>query len=172
MKNLSEIKPFVDEQEIFAVPDVRIIGVAERCELHTGNNDDVMKAWQRFCEDDVQAKLESLPRFMANGFIAWTGDCPEGSKHYTYMPSVICPAGTPVPEGLDYRDLPASYTAKGEYGDDIGGVISKFEPLGFATCYNDFGWNAELYLDEEEDNPPRENCSPFRWLVPCMNKGN
>lgn len=40
------------------------------------------------------------------------------------MPAVICPAGTPVPEGLDDRDLPAFYVVKGAYGDEIGEVVA------------------------------------------------
>ena len=167
VKNINEIKPFVEEQEVFVMPEVRIIGITGRCKLHTGSNDDVMEVWQRL-DDAVWAKMENLPRVMPNTVLGWTGDCPEGSDTYSYIISVVCPAGTPVPEGLDYRDLPASYVAKGEYGDDIGGVVNKFTPKGFVTCYTDLGWNAELYLDEEEKNPPKENCSPFRWLVPCV----
>ena len=165
MKNINEMKSFVNEQEIFIMPDVRIIGIEGRCKLHTGNND-VVAVWQRF-NDTVTAKLEKLPRAIPKALLGWTGDCPEGSDYYSYIISIVCPAETPVPDGLVYRDLPASYVAKGEYGDDIGGVISKFTSNGFKTCYTDLGWNAELYLDDEEENPPKENCSPFRWLVPC-----
>ena len=167
MKSVNEIKAFVEEQEIFIMPEVRIIGIKGCCKLHIGNND-VMETWQRF-DDSVTAKLENLPRAMPKALLGWTGDCPEGSDTYSYIISVMCPAGTPVPEGLDYRDLPSSYVAKGEYGDDTGGVISKFTTKGFVTCYTDLGWNAELYLDEEENNPPKTDCpQPFRWLVPCV----
>ncbi len=83
------------------------------------------------------------------------------------MPAVISPADTPVPEGWDYRDLPASYVAKGAYGDEVGDVVAKLKVHGYHTCYTDLGWNAELYFYEEEANPPKQDCSPFRWLVPC-----
>lgn len=116
----------------------------------------------------VEKTIRSLPQIVENGFISWTGDSPKGSNYYTYMPAVICPANTPVPEGLDYRDLPASYVAKGEYGDEINDVVNKFMTDGFITCYTDLGWNAELYLYDEEKNPPKNDCSPFRWLVPCV----
>ena len=166
MKNINVIKPFVDEQEIFIMPEIRIIGLEGRCKLNCGN-DDVMALWEK-ADDEFFAKLESLPRAIPDAVLGWTGNCPEGSDTYSYIISVACPAGTTVPNGCAYRDLPASYVAKGEYGDDIGGVISKFTPYGFTTCYTDLGWNAELYLSDEEDNPPKQNCSPFRWLVPCV----
>lgn len=165
MKNINEIKPFIEEQEIFIMPDVRIIGKAYRCTFSWEETpwDKIWDEWE-----SAQKVIATLPRIVETGWISWTGDSPEGSDYYTYMPSVICPANTPVPDGLDYRDLPASYVAKGEYGDEIGGVIGKFTPNGFITCYTDLGWNAELYLYEEEENPPVKDCSPFRWLVPCV----
>jgi len=165
MKALREIKPFVAEQEIFTMPNVRIIGKAYRCTF-SWQETPWQKIWDEF--GAVGETLKQLPKILENGFISWTGDSPEGSAHYTYMPAVICPEGTPVPEGLDFRDLPASYVAKGEYGDAVGGVVAKFLPQGFATCYTDLGWNAELYLHDEEENPPAPDGTPFRWLVPCV----
>jgi len=169
MRNIDEIKSFVEEQEIFIMPEVRLIGVEGRCKLNAGN-EDVIAVWRKFGEihDKFPTVLDSLPRAIPNALLGWTGDCPEGSDTYSYFISVACPAGTTVPDGYSYRDIPASYVAKGEYGDDIGGVISKFNPKGFITCYSDLGWNAELYLDDEEKNPPKTDCSPFRWLVPCV----
>ena len=166
MKHINEIKPFVDEQEIFIMPEIRIIGLEGRCKLNCGN-DDVLALWEK-ADDEFFTKLENLPRAIPDAVLGWTGDCPEGSDTYSYIISIACPAGTAVPNGLSYRDIPSSYVAKGEYGDDIGGVICKFTPNGFITCYTDLGWNAELYLSDEEDNPPKQNCSPFRWLVPCV----
>ena len=168
MKNIHEIKPFVEEQEFFLMPEVRIIGIEGRCKLHTGSNADVMEVWQRF-DETVTAKLDILPRAMPNALLGWTGDCPEGSDTYSYIISAICPADTPVPEGLVYRDLPASYVAKGRYGDGLNDVVNTFTSKGFLTCYIDLPWNAELYLDDEENNPPIKDChQPFRWLVPCV----
>jgi predicted transcriptional regulator YdeE len=169
VKSINEIKSFVEEQEIFIMPEVRLIGIEGRCKLNAGNKE-VLDLWQKFGEinDKYPAVLDSLPRAIPNALLGWTGDCPKGSDTYSYFISVACPSGTTVPDGYSYRDIPASYVAKGEYGDDIGGVINKFTPNGFITCYTDLGWNAELYLDDEEKDPPKNNCSPFRWLVPCV----
>ena len=169
MKSLNEMKAFVEEQEIFFMPGVRIIGKAYRCTFSWKETpwDRIWNEWK-----EMQEVLSSLPKVLSNGWISWTGDSPEGSDYYTYMPCVICPAGTFVPEGLDYRDLPASYVAKGEYGAEINDVIMKFISQGYKSCYTDLGWNAELYLYDEENNPPKDNCSPFRWLVPCTKDEN
>lgn len=165
MKDISQIVPFIAEQEIFKMPDVRIIGKAYRCTFEWEQT-----PWEKIWNDweSIQKVLKLLPKILLNGWISWTGDSPEGSNYYTYMPCVICPKNTPVPEGLDYRDLPASYVAKGDYGAEINDVVAKFLSAGYKTCYTDLGWNAELYLYEEENNPPKTDCSPFRWLVPCI----
>ena len=42
---------------------------------------------------------------------------------------------------------------------------SKFRPLGYATCYTDLGWDAKLFLDEDEIS--QHLNSPCRWLVLC-----
>jgi hypothetical protein len=83
-----------------------------------------------------------------------------------YMPGIICPAGTPVPQGLDSRDLPASFVARGVYSDEVNDVIHRFVPLGFTTCYTDLGWNAKLFLGD--DAAERHENAPCRWLVPCV----
>jgi len=168
MKNINEMKPFVEEQEIFFMPDVRIIGLELRCKLHDTGENPIPALWGKFFEKGFPAALANLPRAIPNAMLGWTGDCPEGSDTFSYIVSIACPANTPVPEGYTYRDLPSSIVAKGKFGESIGDVINRFTPLGFVTCYTDLGWNAELYFDEEENNPPLTNCDGWRWLVPCV----
>lgn len=166
MKNISEIKPFVEEQEIFIMPEIRLIGVEGRCNL---NGDDEPTIHSEARKKGFPNVLKDLPRVIPDAVLGWTGECPEGSDTYTHLFSIACPAGTSVPKGFTYRDIPASYVAKGEYGDNIGDVIQKFTPKGFMTCYSDLGWNAELFFDAEQENPPKKDCFPFwRWLVPCV----
>lgn len=164
MKPLSELKPFVAQQEMFTMPQVRIIGKAYCC------FDRTKTPWETIREEFEAAQpiLQALPRLVENAWIAWMGDSPKGSDPHTYMPAVICPADTPVPAGLDYRDLPASFVAKSEYGDTVNNVVHRFRSQGYATCYTDSGWNAQLYFYEEERNPPKQTDTPFRWLVPCV----
>jgi len=168
MKNISElmITP-PEEHEIFIMPDVRVIGIARRC---TFENDGAGLSphedyWNEFLA--FGSVIDSLPLIIKDSMVCWTGDSPKGGNYYTYMPGVLCPADTPVPDGLDYRDLPASFVAKGVHGDqsNMDDVYEYFYPLGFVTCYTDLGWNAKLFIGDEEKK--NHYNSPCRWLVPC-----
>ena len=165
VKDIYELAADMNEQELFMMPDVRIIGKAYRCtfEADMAGQSPHQKYWGEFLA--FRSVIDTLPCIIKGSMVCWTGDCPKGSNYYTYMPGVICPAGTPVPEGLDYRDLPASVVAKGAYGNEVDDVISKFRPLGYSTCYTDLGWDAKLFLDEDEIS--QHLNSPCRWLVPC-----
>lgn len=169
MKEIHELTiTLPEEHEIFIMPDVRIIGIARKC---TFDNDSQgitphEDYWNEFLS--FKPVIERLPFVIKDAMVCWTGDSLKGSNYYTYMPGVICPAGTAVPNGLDYRDLPASYVAKGIYGDErnMGDIFNYFKTLGFTTCYTDLGWNAKLYVG---DNEKANHCnSPCRWLVPCV----
>lgn len=139
VKNISElIARSPEEHEIFYMPDARIIGSVHRCTF----------------EDD-SAGVSPHQEY-------W------GGNYYTYMPGVICPANTPVPDGLDFRDLPASFVAKGIYGDQANmmDVITNIKQLGFTTCYMALGWNVKLFLGDDEKT--KRSNTPCRWLVPCI----
>ena len=167
MRSINELTlTLPEEHEIFIMPDVRIIGIARKClfendSLGTTPHDDY---WNEFIAYD--SVISDLPPIIKDSYVCWTGDSPEGGNYYTYMPGVICPANTPVPSGLDYRDIPASYVAKGVYGDEVADVHNYFRKLGFTTCYTDLGWNAKLFLSDTEKN--NHFNSPCRWLVPCV----
>lgn len=173
MKNINElIAASPEEYEIFMMPNVKVIGIARQC---TFENDSVGLSphedfWNEFFA--FRSIIDRLPLVIKNSMVCWTGDSPKGSNYYTYMPGVICSADTPVPNGLDYRDLPASYVAKGVYGDErnMTDVYEYLKSLGFTTCYTDLGWNAKLFLGEDEKNSHYN--SPCRWLVPCMKINN
>ena len=166
VKDISELTENVKEQEIFFMPDVRIIGRAYICTFAADNAGESLHDdyWNEFFT--LKSKMDRLPRIIKNSMVCWTGDSPKGSDRYTYMPGIICPAGTPVPDGLDFRDLPASFVAKGVYGDEVNDVIHKFIPLGFTTCYTYLGWNAKLFLGDDEAK--KHENTPCRWLVPCI----
>jgi hypothetical protein len=63
------------------------------------------------------SEISRLPPIFIEYMVCWTGDCPAGSNYCAYPPGVLCPANTAVPNGLGFRDLPASFVAKGVYGD-------------------------------------------------------
>ena len=169
MKNLSElIATSPEEHEIFIMPNVRIIGIAKQCTFEDDNagispHEDY---WNEFFS--FRLLIDKLPLVIKDSMVCWTGDCLKEANYYTYMPGVICPADTPVPNGLDYRDLPAAFVAKGVYGDqrNMADVHKYFNELGFAACYTDLGWDAKLFLGDEEKK--NHYNSPCRWLIPCQ----
>lgn len=173
VKNISAIKPFVEEQEIFIMPEIRIIGLEVRLKYRgepEGENP-IPALWRKFFAEGFATGLDKLPKVIPNAWLGWTGDCPEGKSDWcSYIVSGAYPSGTPVPKGYVYRDLYASYVAKGEFGDNVHEVVNKFKPNGFITNYHPVsGWNAELYFLEEQKNPPKKDCYPsWRWLVPCV----
>lgn len=166
-KTMHQLDVHEDAFEILAMPDVRVIGTAHRC---TFNPDET--PWQAIWAAYGAARdaIDALPRVFENGMICWLGDAPIGGGHYTYMPAVICPAGTPVPEGLDFRDLPATLVAKGMYGDDLDAVVRKLTALGYRRRYTDIstdlGWDAELYAAQGLHLSATDD--PLRWMVPCV----
>ena len=169
MKNICELtKRQTEEFEIFLMPKVRIIGIAKKCTFEDDANgiSPHEEYWDKLFS--FRSGLMKLPHIIENSMICWTGDSPAGSNYYTYMPGVICPESTSVPDGLDFRDLPSSYVAKGTYGnqENLSDVISYFKKEGFKTCYTDLGWNAKLFLGDEEIQ--KHFNSPCRWLVPCI----
>jgi hypothetical protein len=172
LKNISEIKPFVEEQEIFIMPEIRIIGIEIRFKYRgepEGENP-IPALWEKFFTEGYAAGLEKLPKIIPNAWLGCTGDCPEGKSDWcSYIISGAYLSGTTVPDGYVYRDLYASYVTKGEYGDDLHEVVNKLKLNGYITNYHPvLGWNAELYFNEEKETPPKKDCFPFwRWLVPC-----
>ncbi len=168
MKKFEQLDVYDEEYEILLMPNVRVIGKAYRCTFNPNET-----PWQKFWDEYNAAQdiISSLPTLLKNGMICWIGDCPVGSDYYTYMPAVICPADTPVPKGLDYRDLPASYVAKGKYVDNLDDVVQKLKQQGFKRRYTDIGtdlgWDAELYTIERANQSSSSN-EGIRWLVPCI----
>jgi hypothetical protein len=172
MKQLNDLKLVIpEEHEIFLMPDVRIIGIARRCtfESDVAGLSPHEEYWNEFLA--FGGVIKRLPLVIKDSMVCWTGDCPKGADYYTYMPGVVFPADTPVPDGLDYRDLPGTYVAKGVFGDqnNMNDVHRYFSQLGFVSCYTDLGWNAKLFLTEDEKR--NHYNTPCRWLIPCA-EGN
>ena len=83
-----------------------------------------------------------------------------------YILGALAPAGSPVPEGLTSRDLPAGIVAKGEFGDELTDTIAKAEAQGYVTAWPPFTWAAELFLLPEDEQSDDTNVMPRHWLVP------
>lgn len=107
---ISEIFPYENRLRFFQLPETRLIGKSIR---HTDETDvsPIPSFWTEYYEK-YYTVVSALPQIIKTN-IAWFGDYEPATKQFTYMICVICPAGTPVPDGFEYRDMPAMTVAHG-----------------------------------------------------------
>lgn len=164
MRNISEIKAFEDEFEVFHLPEVRIIGKEVRNGGSIGNTAPAL--WGQMCESGDIDVLMSLPHVLQNSLYGWTCEYDSKTDTFVYIVCAMTPANTPVPEGFVYRNLIATDCAKGLYGESVQQTVKRAKELGYKNNWERCGWNAELYIQAEEDNPPKQVSEPWHWLVP------
>ena len=164
MRSFSEIKAFEDEFELFYLPGVRIIGKEIRNGGTLGNTAPAL--WTETFQNGAFDILKALPQILQDSSFGWTCEYDAKSDTFIYIVCVMTPADTPVPKGFTYRDIPETACAKGLYGESVPKTIERAKELGYEPNWEPFGWNAELYLQAEEDNPPKQVDMPWHWIVP------
>ncbi len=165
---ISQIKAFENNFEIFVMPAVRVIG--KELIVAYKKKSPVPAFVDKFIVSDEWKTFENLPKIVSDSSFGWTCDYVPETDSFSYLVSTLTPAGTPVPDGFVYRDLQPTLVAKGLYGDSIAHIIKEMKKLGYRTNWDSptCDWNAELYLREEELNPPVKDCKEeCHWLVPC-----
>ncbi len=168
MRNFSEIKAFENNFELFHLSKARVIGMEIRSGGSMGNTAPVV--WKKVFQNGAFDILKSLPQVLNNSFYGWTCDHDAESDTFSYIVCVLTPAGTPVPEGFVYRDIPETICTKGLYGENFFETLERAKELGYEPNWEPYGWNAELYLDAEEDNPPKQVDTPWHWVIPVKVK--
>lgn len=130
MKGVENILPNVRELELFQMPDVRVIGkaITSKC---NGEENPIPAFWSKYFDDGWNKVIDSLPRVIPNTMVGWTGNYIAETDSFTYIVGVVTPAGTLVPVGCDYRDLPASTVAKGILNESIDETVIKLRELGY-----------------------------------------
>lgn len=164
MRSVSEIRPFEEILEIYHLPAFRIIGVEARSGGKLGNTAPAL--WDSVFKSGKDQTLRSLPSLIPESLMGWTCEHDPETDTFVYMVCTITPAGTEVPEGFTFRDWPETLCAKGLFGEDVGQTCERIRPLGYTINWDICPWNAELYMDEEEANPPKQSETPWHWLVP------
>lgn len=164
MKDFFQIKAFDEEFEVYHLPASRIIGREVRNGGTIGNTAPAL--WAQVCNSGEYDTLLTLPRVLQDSTYGWTCEYDKKTDTFVYMVCTLTPADTPVPDGFTYRDIPETLCAKGLYGESVMQTLARAQEAGYANNWANCGWNAELYLRQEEDNPPRKDCDPWRWIVP------
>ena len=165
MLPISSIRPFADDLSFFRLPAARIIGCETRSGGALGNTAPAL--WQKTFSSDAMDALMNLPSLVEAANFGWTMEYDSATDTFVYMVCVLTPADTPVPDGFSFRDLPETDCAVGLYGENVMDTVERAKALGYQPNWECCGWNAELYLAAEEENPPKPQCpEPWRWLVP------
>ncbi|MDR1464576.1 MAG: GyrI-like domain-containing protein [Oscillospiraceae bacterium] len=168
LRPLRALRSFQEAFEIFRLPACRAIGVEQIYKMGEGGEHAAAPQRDRVPRSEVWPILWALPKVIPeDNCIGWTCGWATEPNAFCYLVAVLCPAGTPVPEGCQYRDVPATEVAVGLWGEDMGKVIKRAKKQGYDTHYNDGGccWNFELYLDAETKALPHGN-QEWRWAVP------
>lgn len=171
MRSIEEIRPFQNEFEVFFLPACRVVGYEMRVGLKVaGSKNNPIPAFvNAHLSTDGWRALTAREILIPDAGLGWTCDYKQEDDTFSYIMSVFLPAGASVPEGCRFRDVPEGLVAKGLFGDTIGKVVQRAKAAGYETAWDvpGLGFNAELYLDAEMNNPPakpnREGC---RHLVP------
>ena len=171
-RNISEIKAFQADFEICVMPAARIIGkeLSSPLNVSAERPNPVPEFWEKLVESDDWKTIKSLPHVVPDSSFGWTCDYVAADDTFSYICSVLTPAGTPVPDGFQFRDAPQTLVAVGKWGDEISDITERLQTMGYEPAWGDAGcgWNTELYFLAELDNPPPDgNKVGCRWLVPC-----
>ena len=164
MKHFSEIRAFEDAFELYHMPAVRIIGQETRNGGALGNTAPAL--WDEMFHSGAYEVLKTLPPVLEDSLYGWTCEYDAASDTFVYIVCAVTPANTPVPEGYCYRDIPETDCAKGLYGESVQQTVERARQAGYVPNWEPYGWNAEMYLQAEEDHPPKQVTAPWHWLVP------
>jgi hypothetical protein len=172
-RDIREAKAFQTEFEIFKMPACRVIGKERSLPLHGEDPLPAQSIWEELMKLGNLERLGVLPQVVPDSNFGWTCDYVAETDCFGYLASVVTPAGTPVPEGFQFRDVPETLVAVGKWGDEIGDIVERLKARDFEAAWGvaGCGWNAELYLKMELENPPPTgNKVGCRWVVPCKRK--
>ena len=151
--------PKLEKVEYIKIPNVRIIG---REVTHEGKKNPVPALWKQMAKDKTLDMLQKLPLAISGCSIGWMGDAKDNT--FQYIAGVIAVEDTPVPEGMQYRDLPACDIAKG-YLDGYRGahnlVVKEMTANGFEPDYS-FGWSAEVYPEKHLEDGTVNYFCPYK----------
>ena len=156
---IADIRPNVAELEYFTIPDARVIGKGMRCSCDPGAPNLIPAFWDKCLGEGIKDVTDALPRLIP-AMLGFTDDYDAKTNTFLYIISVLCPAGTPVPEGFVSRDIPACVVSKGRYGEWLDACKPVWARDGWQ--WNDGAgqcWNAELYLDGESTDGFRLLCA-------------
>ena len=163
---MNELAQPAKELHMIRIPAARIIGRETRNGGKLGNTAPAL--WDAVYAGQDHVVLEALPKAGHQELFGWTCEYDPATKTFVYLVCALTPAGTPVPEGFAYREIPTTLCAVGLYGESVNKTLKRAAEQGYVANWSadGCGWNAEMYFSAEEANPPKQTKSPWHWLVP------
>ncbi len=151
VREIGELRANAEEGELFALPRARLIGRAHRAPMAAGAPNPIPAYWDAFLSEGRKEPLYALPR-LAPALLGLMDHFDPARGTFRYWIGVLCPEGTPAPDGFDSRAIAPCTAYKGRYGEWTGLVIPVCEGWEAAP-----DWLSELYVDGE----PTEGFRPF-----------
>ncbi len=118
---ISQILPFVPAENhlrIFDMPPIRFIGKSMKDRLYSDPSP-IPAFWGEYFSRGYHLVTDALPHVIPNR-VAHFYDYSPDTQEYTYLICAACPAGTPVPDGYEYRDAPAAWVCQGLTNENGG----------------------------------------------------
>ena len=137
------------KMEFFNLPPLRMIGKEVPHGYDCGNP--VPELWEKCFREETLKILETLSPEI-DYYIGWMGDYNNETKRFAYIAGYFMLASAPVPEGFQYRDLPACMVGMSYINGSFDNVFPRLRDLtvegiqahGYSPDYSQ-GWSAEVY---------------------------
>jgi AraC family transcriptional regulator len=161
--------PVLGNIAFIELPEVRMIGIHV---LHGGGNNPVPSLWDQCFSGGTFKALEHISP-VVDYWVGWMGDYNPATGRFSYIAGLLMPAGTEVPEGFDYRNLPPCVVGNGFINGDFSAsdafahshdlTVEGIVKNGYEPDYSQ-GWSAEAYA---RDLPFSAEEGTINYFCPC-----
>lgn len=173
-KIILEQGKIITDFKIFDFPNCRFIGVGKRVGGESGA--EPHDIWDKVLSDGTKERLNDLPgRIVSeNDLGGLMYDYDSETDTFMLIVGVFAEAGTDVPEGYTYRDVPACCMGVGRhisYNDAMEDgaherTVQAMKKAGYSPDYS-LGLSAEYYPGKEYGDVEPGGLYTFCYLLPC-----
>jgi len=150
------ISNFNEENGIFEMPSARFIGVAYNHMPGKEARKDFREFLGNLFKSDIwNDVIKNLPNIINDELCDFTCEYVQETDSFTFIAGVFTPEGTPVPKGLEYRDVLATKVliSKKEPGKDALDELLNNGKYVVNYDVQSFPWQAFLRADTYSINP-------------------
>ncbi len=172
--DISSVSTTHFEAGIYQLPPSRVIGKAfVHLPGEEGHRQFVKALFELLDSDTWKKTIKTLPMLVPNTGWGFTCEYVAETDSFTYLQSVLTPEGTPVPDGLDCRDVPSTLVWASPRGGPrfADAIRDRPELSGYVENFDapSFPWQAEVHFDDEAEKYPGDRWE--HWFSPIRRKG-